>query len=552
MGKYYDNPKEIIKSQQHNLSALALSLGKKDIGFFCEYFLTTFFVPNSDCPLIRPLVKVHYEIFEELNKMFANDEYDYEEFILSRGLGKSTVINKALGCWSHCYKYSYYTMVIGKTEEDAVGFIDSTKQMLLSEKIKDNFGVLIEKSPNFVVNKQELELTNGTKIQAISSGTSVRGKTFSANGVVYRPSIIITDDYINESDILTDSAREKVLNKYYKEILESGDKANYRNGKKISKSTKFLVIGTPLSSKCMISTIKNDPMFRVFQRGVLNFDPDKYFNENKYWLHYKEILLNPKDEDRVKHAEEYYLLNASEMTFERLWNEKWSCCYIANMYFTKRLAFMQELMCDCEKVGDVWITNMAKLSNYEIQSKKYETTVLSIDPAATSNTNSDSTAFTVLSKLKGFYYVREGNLCKFDGKTEFDRYIAFVIELVRKYPDITHIILEKNVYKGVDAARIEESLNSDPQLKRRRIEVILIYNTKNKDERLSTITDKINSGQIIFNESDKEYNDEIFNFRGQKYSSHDDSLDSLEMAINKIDSVKKTNKITFLDRRLLF
>ena len=125
----------IIKQSANKLDYLAKELGAKDIRFFCEYFLSNFFIPNSEAINIRPLSKTHYEIFEELNKIFIDNRNDKEEFILPRGMGKSVVINKAATCWIHCYKRGRYTIVIGKTEDDAVQFISDTKQMLSSKKV---------------------------------------------------------------------------------------------------------------------------------------------------------------------------------------------------------------------------------------------------------------------------------------------------------------------------------------------------------------------------------------------------------------------------------
>ena len=199
---------------------------------------------------------------------------------------------------------------------------------------------------------------------------------------------------------------------------------------------------------------------------------------------------------------------------------------------------MQEYMCDCENVGEQWISYMAKMSSKEIEDREFEKTILTIDQSASNSNKSDYTAMTVLSKSNGFYFVREGQLYKFDSKTEFDKYIDTVIFMLKKWKQITHVFLEKNVYKGVDATRIEEKILEDTDLINRGIIVETRYNTKNKDQRLSTITDKINSGTIIFNESDIEYNKQIFDFRGQKYSIHDDAIDSLEMAVNEIDEVE--------------
>lgn len=521
----------LIEKNSNNLNKLAKALGKIDIAFFGEYYLTKFIVPNSDSPLIRPLSKTHYEIFEELNEIFIKNRNDKQEFILPRGMGKSLTINKLLSCWVHCYLKGRYTIVIGKTEDDSVQFIGDTKEMLNTKKIIECFGQLVNKKSR-IVNKLELELTNNSKISAFGSGTSVRGTTYGCSDGIFRPYLIITDDYINANDIITDNAKEKVVNRYYNEILEVGDKGS-----------KFLMIGTPLAQNDLINTIKNDAEFRVFHRSVLNFDADKYFENNKYWQQYKNILMNSKNENRLIDAENYYQKNIENMYFERLWNGKWTCTTIANKYFTKRLSFMQELMCDCENVGDIWIKYMAKMKAEELENRNFEKTILTIDQGASNTNKSDFTAMTILSKSNGFYIVREGQLYKFDSKTEFDKYIDSVIFMLKKWKQITHVFLEKNVYKGVDATRIEEKIREDEELRSRRITVETRYNTTNKDQRIMTITDKINSGQIIFNEANVDYNKQIWDFKGQKYSKHDDAIDSLEMAVNEIDEIKKNEGI---------
>lgn len=540
--KHYGKEKAIalLKKNNSNLNKLAKALGKIDIAFFGEYYLTKFIVQNSDNPDIRPLSKTHYEIFEELNQIFVHNRNDKEEFILPRGMGKSLTINKLLSCWVHCYVKGRYTIVIGKTEKDSTDFIFDTKQMLNSKSIEESFGKLVD-GKNRTVNKLELELTNNSKLSAFGAGTSVRGTTYGCLEGIFRPYLIICDDYINSNDILTDNAKEKVINSYYNEILEVGDKGS-----------KFLMIGTPLAQDDLINTIKNDAEFRVFHRSVLKFDADDYFSENKYWQQYKRILLNSKNEDRLIDAENYYQENIDNMQYERLWNGKWSCTDLANKYFTKRLSFMQELMCDCDNVGDIWIKYMAKMKAEEIEGREFEKTVLTIDQGASNTHKSDYTAITILSKSNGFYLIREGQLYKFDSKTEFDKYIDSVIFMLKKWKQITHVFLEKNVYKGVDATRIEEKIAEDKELYTRGIIVETRYNTTNKDQRIMTITDKINSGQIIFNESNKEYNEQVFDFKGQKYSRNDDAIDSLEMAVNTIDTIQDTCKLKLLDRRLLF
>lgn len=524
-----------LKFIKKNKKALARNLGRIDISFFAFYYLTDFFIQQDGNPDVRESSPTHLEVMEELNNMFVKDEYDREEFILSRGFAKSTVINKLLSTWAHCYKISKFTVVTGKTERDTQAFIFDTRRMLESRKIVEEFGVLIDTKTR-KVNADDLELTNDTMISARAYTSTIRGTVYN----MIRPQIIIVDDVLKEEDTRSEEAMQKIVDKYYKEILESGDKANYnKKGEKVKADTKFIVLGTPLANGDFIETIENDATFKTFRRGVVSFDIDEYFKNNEYWLNYRELLLNINDEKNIETAEKYYLDNINKMRFETIWNSKYRCHKdVANFYFTNRLSFMQELMCDTSKIGDNWITSIVEKTSEEIKEYKCNKTILTIDQSATNNKKSDYTSMTKLGKYNNFYIVKEGSLYKFDSVTQFDLYIETVLDKLRADEDITHVFLEKNTFKGIDATRIEEGIKEDPKLRRRKIQVITIYNVKNKDARIMTITDKINSGIVIFNAENKDYNKQVKEFKGQQFSIHDDAIDSLEMGINNIDAIK--------------
>ncbi|MDT9337764.1 hypothetical protein P3F01_15500 [Clostridium perfringens] len=108
---------------------------------------------------------------------------------------KTTVLDFALSMWLHCYRKSIFTLVCGRTEGDAEEFLAQVKQNFEENKyIIASFGKLVDPK-NFTVNKLELELSNKTKVQAISSTTSMRGKKY--NGV--RPTCIIADKLLSRT-----------------------------------------------------------------------------------------------------------------------------------------------------------------------------------------------------------------------------------------------------------------------------------------------------------------------------------------------------------------
>ena len=542
--KHYgeDNAKKLIVAYQNDLLSIAKQLGKNSIAFFAEFFLTNKFVASNENTL-KPLGSVHYEIFDNLDRLLINDEYDQQEFILPRGIGKSTIINSLVATWGAVYKMSIFTVVVGKTDALMSEFIEEVKHNLSDEYLIECFGQFVPTTKEYANNSSEVELLNGTKVQGITWGSTLRGIKYKGN----RPSIIITDDVLKEDDVRSETMLKRAIEKFYKEILPAGAEARVIKGKKMGMSTKFIVIGTPLSQKDLINHIKNDGSFKLLHKSVFDFDVDKIFSSEK-WQEYRKMLLNTKDDNRINTARNYYLQN-KDMHIDTIWSN-YEPLKMANKFFTERLAFMQEYMCNCENVGEQWISYMAKMDEKEIEDHVFEKTILAIDTASSAKAKSDYFAFTVLSKYNGFLFVREGILKKYDAKTEFDMYINFTVELIRKYA-IDAFAVERNVFKDLDVVAIKKALENDSNLKMRRVQSISIFNNKKKDDRIATIADKINSGTIIFNECNKDYNQQVFDFCGQNYSLHDDAIDSLEMAVNNIDKIQN-KKITLLDKSLLF
>lgn len=519
-------------------NGLAYAIGERNFKFYCLYFLQDTFIPKDD-NVARNLAQVHLDIWQELEEMFVKDKWDKEEFILPRGCSKSTIINKALSCYLHCYKKSRYSIILGNKESDAVQFIADTRKMLENPYIVKAFGKLID-GKNRTLNKQEIELTNNTKIQAFSWGSSVRGTTYGCSDGIFRPSTVICDDVLSEEDILSDNAKEKVINKFYKEIAEVGDTEVLRDGIKIKSGTKFLVIGTPLAPDCFINTIKLDSTFKVFHKKVCDFDIDKYFDENKYWQHYRKLLLNDKidKEDKDLMLKEYYLKHKKDMIFTTIW-EKYQCDQLAQKYFTKRTAFMQELMCDCQNIGEKWFKSIRIQTSKEIESHTFIKTMLAIDPASTTTRSSDYSSFVVGSEADNdFIYIRKGII----EKLSFNDYCDKVIELLKNYKDITHVYIEKNTYQGADVIKIKELIEKDNELCRQKIEFINEMQRKNKDDKISSIVDDVNFGRIIFNEEDKEFTQQIKDFSGQYYSLHDDAPDCTAECVIKLKSIEVCNK----------
>lgn len=404
------------------------------------------------------------------------------------------------------------------------------------------------------MNQLELELDNNTKIKAYSSQTSVRGTRYASTEGVFRPTVVLADDYISENDILTDESKQKKYIRWQKDVEDAGDTRVVRNGKMIKSGTKFLVIGTPLATGDFIDSISNDPTYKLFHRSVVNFDVDDYFDDHEHWQQFRSILFDNKRDSPLNDAKEYYLLNKPHMEFKTIW-DKYQCDDLAIEYFNKRLAFMQEKMCNVENIGDKWFTSNRTMPQLELEENTFTKTMLTIDTAGVTNVDksrSDSFAFVVGSLSdNGFKYVRTAQLRKFN---EFDDYIDHVIELLKIHTDISHCFIEKNQYGGLDLDRIKTGLKNHDELTNRKITFINEMQRKNKDEKISTIVSDVNNGRIIFcsDRTESKFLQQVMDFAGQQFSKNDDAPDCLAEFANRIEDIEDVNRrIQSMDRRLL-
>ncbi|WP_332633685.1 hypothetical protein [Halalkalibacter flavus] len=104
----------------------------------------------------------------------------------------------------------------------------------------------------------------------------------------------------------------------------------------------------------------------------------------RHWPEFRNILFDDKREESAEDAKKYYLKHIEHMEFPTIW-EKYSCYNLALKYFTKRLAFIQELMCNVENIGDKWFKSNRTQSIEEIEDHTFEKTLLTIDTAGVKN-----------------------------------------------------------------------------------------------------------------------------------------------------------------------
>jgi len=552
---------ELISQHKDHLfdyHGLAWSLGKRSIEFFCMYFLQNTFLPK-ETNAAAPIAKVHHETWEDIQESIKGNSNNQIGRILPRGTGKSVFGTFAASVWSHCYNLKKYTLICSDIGSTAEKFISDIKNTLLeNEYIKKAFGVLLnDRDKRYKCNSTQLELTNKTFIEAISSGSPMRGRKYDN----CRPDLIILDDYQSEDDVRTEEARQKKWKRYSDDVKYAVQKAVVRDGKIIKQGTVLIALGTLQHKECFYSRLMKQPTWKFKnEKGVLIDDfidgegkkvngLDHYFNSG-LWKQFRYILFNFKDVDRLDNAKEFYWQHQKEMQYPLLWAEFWDCLDQALSYYENPASFKQEVQGDIDSIGEKWFKVINTETRSIIETHTFIKTMLLVDPGATANVKSDYSAYLVGSQSDtNLKYARKAELAKINARTDFDKYVDHMIDLLKEYIDITHVYIEKNTFNGADANQLELKINKDDVLKFRNITIINEQQKKNKDDKISTIIPAMNKGQIIFADEDTEFTDQIKEFAGQKFTEHDDAADITSEFANRIENIEVIQKVTLLDRR---
>lgn len=536
--RYYgeDQSKQLLLSNKNNLfgnHGLAWSLGKRSLEFFCMYFLQNIYTGDDKAAL----AEIHYKMWDEVQNMILNKTHDKQAYILPRGLGKSTVITLAVAIWCAVYKFKTFTVIASAIGDTAEAFIRNIRMAIEGNTyIESAFGKLFDPK-KCINNAEKIEFTNKTMIQSVSASSSLRGKAYNNK----RIELALLDDYQKADELVSDEQRERKW-KYF------SDTSNYAMQKD---NSTIIALGTLQCKGDFYDRLRNSPTWKTRQaKAVLLNNLEEHFN-TALWSEFKSLLLDKSNEFRLDDAKEFYFQNQSEMQFPLLWQDYWSCLDMALLYYENPVSFEQEMQGNIDNVGVKLFKTILTKPALEIEAETFKKTILSIDPAGTNRVGSkrDYYAFCILSENDvGIRFARKSLVHDF----EMDDYIKLTLKLLKDYPDITHLSIEKNVYSGADAIRIRELINKDDDLKHRQIAIINKSRTKNKDNRINAIVGDVNMGRVIFNTDDMEAIQQLSDFCGTKYSAHDDYPDCLADALEQIAQIETGCKLSVLPFSILY
>ncbi len=541
--------KRIIENSKNlfGFHGLAWQLGQISLEFFCMYFLQDIYLPKED-NAAAPIAHVHEELWHDIQDSIIGTGPEQLGRVLPRGTGKSAFGTLGPTCWSVAYKHKTYVLICSDIGSTAEKFIKDIKDNMIENPfIEVSFGKLLDdRNKKYICNATQLEFTNNTFVEAISSTSPMRGRKYKN----VRPDLIILDDYQSEDDCRTEEAREKKWKKYSDDVKFAKQRPVKRNGKVIKKGTVLMAWGTQQHKECFYSRLIKSPTW-IFkkEKGVLVDDVDKYFNSG-LWLKFKTILNEFKNTSRLEDAKEFYYKHESKMQFDTLWSEFWDCLELALDYFENPNSFKQEVQGDVDSIGEKWFKQMHTEPREIIETHEFIKTMICADPASSGGRKNDYSAFIVGSTAtNGYKYARKAELAKINARQEFDKYIQHMIDLLVMYPDATHISIEKNTFNGADANQLEKAIKEHEILKYRDITIINEQQRKNKDDKISTIVPFVNRGEFVFCSEDEEFIKQFMEFAGQKFSPHDDADDVAAEFWLKVDEIETTRSVEIFDRK---
>jgi predicted phage terminase large subunit-like protein len=526
---------ELIKKKKKELftyHGYAWDLGSKSLEFFCMWYLRNIYVGDDKADL----APIHTEIWKELQDAILNGTPDKLEYLLPRGTGKSTFISLGIAIWCSVYKFKSYTVIASAIGDTAETFIRNIKIALEgNNRIINSFGELYNPK-KCIVNAEKIEFSNKCMIQSISASSTLRGKSYANT----RIELLLLDDYQKDEEVATQEQRDKKWKRFNDDVKYAIQKNNCT----------MVAVGTVQNQDCFYNRLRNLPTWKVrHEKGVLLDDVDTYFTTG-LWEEFRKILFNRKEfkDNALDYAKEFYFQHESEMQYPLLWQSFWDCLDMAISYFENPVSFKQEVQGDTSCQGEKRFKNIETETKEEIESHNYINTILTIDPANSLSNTADFSAFCVGSRVQdGTKYIRKAIIDRLDR----ENYINKTIELLKQYPDISRVWIEKNLYMGFDLDSIKSKMSKDPLLKYRKIEFENTMQRSNKFDKIDGITGEVNLGKVIFNEEDTEAIQQIKEYVGAK-SPHDDMPDCLAECLQRLEAVKTLGTIRFFDPKKIF
>ncbi len=445
-----------------------------------------------------------------------------------RGHAKSTKLTFQDTTHAVLYGYKKYPIIISDSSEQANSFLENIKaEFEENERILEDFGNL----KGEVWRGNVILLSNGCKIEAIGSGKKIRGRKHRSR----RPDLIILDDVENDENVRTKEQRTKLLNWFTKAVSKAGD--TY---------TDIVFIGTLLHYDSLLANVMKNPSYSSKKyKAVIS-----WATNTELWDEWEKLYTDLDDDKRELNADSFFIANKKAMLegTKVLWKEKNSYYDLMKTRVSDgESSFNSELQNEPINPDDC-LFNEEWIDFYNEAEIDFKNSNFSffgfVDPSLGKSKNSDYSAIIIIAKDKttGYMYVLDA-------------------DIERRHPDkIITDVLEKEVwlrktynrgYKsfGAESNQFQWFLKEELKKASSRAGLYLpikeVYQTSNKEMRISTMQPDVKNKYIKFNKRHKKLLEQLYQF---PMGAHDDGIDALEGCRT---IAKNTAKFTIMNKGYL-
>lgn len=492
---------DLLKEKNKRDRKKFASKGIREFGetYFPEYF--TLQVPE-----------VHKAIYKDLEDIVREvcEEGHHYSVAIPRGCAKSTILDFLYPLYCVCFNLKRYILVISASQDLANTFLGLMKEELEhNQLLVEDFGLL--KGDTW--NAETFTTTTGIKVQALGSGTKIRG----LRNASFRPDLIIMDDLEEDEGVRSPEQRKKLKDWYYKAVSKVG-----------TKSTDFIFLGTVLHYDSLLMNVLSNPSYKTKKYSAVI----KFAEDVEHWAEWEKILTNLDNENRLADAKAYFNLNQDIMLkgTEVLWEQKYSYYDLMVMKVTEGDASFNTEMQNNPINPESAIFSRQWFKYFKVDDIKKEFKDIdlygSVDASMGKKNTSDPSAIIILGRNR-----RTGQMYVFEANIKV-RHPDQIIEDVAVICEYWQTLLGKRFQAfGVEdiafQAFFKDTLRKELMKKGVYLNIIGQHSNQDKQLRIEKLQPDIKNGYIKFQTDQRVLLEQLEFF---PLAGHDDGPDALEMA----------------------
>jgi hypothetical protein len=250
-----------------------------------------------------PLSGFHRWIVGELDSLHSH-RGSRLDVVAPRGAAKSTWSSFAYPLYAALHSLEPYIQIISDTRDQAWGWLNAVREELEDNQLlARDYPHVVGPGPEW--RKDRLRLRNGVVIEALGTGSKMRGRRHRQ----HRPTLIILDDPENDDHVTSVVRRERSWRWFTRAALNAG-----------SVDTNLIALGTALHRECLVLKLTRTGGWRHRLFKALVSPPERM----DLWRQWEEVYTDYQNADREAAARAFYEARRTEMDrgAESLWPER--------------------------------------------------------------------------------------------------------------------------------------------------------------------------------------------------------------------------------------